>query len=435
MKGIAVNGLSSFIGISHITEIEMLYRCRLKSGASVKNHSIGLCKERCFMMKLALLGATGSIGRQTLDVIRLHRQDIELCAATCGSDVQALEESTREFAPALKGVARPREGFVPGEGWICGADVNERAVLESDCDTVLDAVVGMAGLAPVMAALNSDKRVLLANKEALVAGGSLVMDAARAQDARRGVTSRGHMPPQSLLPVDSEHSAIFQCIAGHPARVRRLILTASGGPFRQWSRQRMAAATPDEALAHPTWRMGGKVTIDSATLMNKGLEVIEACRLFSIEPERVDVLVHPQSIVHSMVEFEDGAVIAQLATPDMRGPIAYALGWPDRIASGIAPLELAGCALTFEKPDMERFPCLNLAYEALRAGGGAPCVMNAADEEAVDAFLRGKIGFYGISDVVQKTMERFAGEPAISSEQLIALGGEARSYARALAAK
>jgi 1-deoxy-D-xylulose-5-phosphate reductoisomerase len=387
------------------------------------------------MMKLALLGATGSIGRQTLDVLRLHRNEIKLCAATCGSDSDALSETAREFSPALLGVARPREGFRPGKGRICGPDVNERAILESGCDTVLDAVVGMAGLKPVMTALSSGRRVLLANKEALVAGGELVMDAARKLDAANGHAPAGHMPPRSLTPVDSEHSAIFQCMAGHPARVKRLILTASGGPFRTWSADAIRAATPEQALTHPTWRMGGKVTIDSASLMNKGLEVIEACRLFSIEPGRVRVLVHPQSVIHSMVEFEDGSVIAQLATPDMRGPIAYALGWPDRIESGVAPLELAGRALTFEEPDAVRFPCLRLAYEALEAGGGAPCVMNAADEAAVDAFLSGGIAFGDIAGIVEDTLARFAGAPAQSVEQLIALGDEARRYAAALAAK
>ena len=241
------------------------------------------------------------------------------------------------------------------------------------------------------------------------------------------------MPPESLTPVDSEHSAIFQCMAGHPTQVRRLILTASGGPFRQWDAAAIRAATPAQALNHPTWRMGGKVTIDSASLMNKGLEVIEACRLFSIAPERVTVLVHPQSIVHSMVEFDDGAVLAQLATPDMRGPIALALGWPERIEAGLSPLELAGRQLTFEAPDLERFPCLRIAYDALRAGGGAPCVMNAADEAAVEAFLSGGLSFGAIPGVIEETLAHFAGAPALDTAQLIELGRQARAYARDVA--
>ena len=387
------------------------------------------------MMKLALLGATGSIGTQTLDVMRLHRDEITLVAATCGSDADALYRLTDEFKPELTGVVKPREGFNVRPGTLTGANVNERAILESGCDTVLDSVVGMAGLGPVMTALNAGKRVLLANKEALVAGGELVMDAARRLDEKLGYSPDGHMPPRSLTPVDSEHSAIFQAMATHPGRVKRLILTASGGPFRTWTREQIAAATPAQALSHPTWRMGGKVTIDSATLMNKGLEIIEACRLFSTPPEQVSVLVHPQSIVHSMVEFEDGSVLAQLAVPDMRGPIAYALGYPDRIASGVGVLELAGKSLTFEEPDESRFPCLRLAYEAMKAGGGMPCVMNAADESAVSAFLRGETDFYGIADVVERTLEHFSGAPAESVEQLIELGSEAKAYAAALIAR
>ena len=330
-------------------------------------------------------------------------------------------------------MTQPGEAFAPRAGWVWGPNANERAILDTDCDTVLDAVVGMAGLGPVMTALESGRRVLLANKEALVAGGELVMDAARALDAKRGIAPRGHMPPESLTPVDSEHSAIFQCMAGHPTQVRRLILTASGGPFRQWDAAAIRAATPAQALNHPTWRMGGKVTIDSASLMNKGLEVIEACRLFSIAPERVTVLVHPQSIVHSMVEFDDGAVLAQLATPDMRGPIALALGWPERIEAGLSPLELAGRQLTFEAPDLERFPCLRIAYDALRAGGGAPCVMNAADEAAVEAFLSGGLSFGAIPGVIEETLAHFAGAPALDTAQLIELGRQARAYARDVA--
>ncbi len=384
------------------------------------------------MMKLALLGATGSIGTQTLDVIKRHRGEIEPVAATCGSDADALNQVMRGFSPRFMGVVSPRGVIPPKSGMATGEDVNERAILESGCDTVMDAVVGMAGFKPVMTALASGRRVLLSNKEALVAGGELVMNAARALDAKKGFSPDGHMPPRSLTPVDSEHSAIFQCMAMHPARVKRLILTASGGPFRTWKREDIAAATPAQALNHPTWRMGGKVTIDSATLMNKGLEVIEACRLFSVPPEKVDVLVHPQSIVHSMVEFEDGSVLAQLAVPDMRGPIAYALGYPDRIESGLSALCLAGKSLTFEKADTERFPCLRIAYEAMAAGGGAPCVMNAADEAAVEAFLSGKTDFYGIANAVERTLEHFSGAPCESTEQIIDLGQRAHAYAASI---
>ena len=381
------------------------------------------------MMKLALLGATGSIGTQTLDVIKRHRGEIEPVAATCGSNADALKEALCGFHPRFMGVVKPHGAIDPASGIQSGADVNERAILESDCDTVMDAVVGMAGLKPVMTALKSGRRVLLSNKEALVAGGDLVMNAARELDEKQGFSPNGHMPPRSLTPVDSEHSAIFQCMAMHPTRVKRLILTASGGPFRTWQQKDIAAATPAQALNHPTWRMGGKVTIDSATLMNKGLEIIEACRLFSMPPQKIDVLVHPQSIVHSMVEFEDGAVLAQLAVPDMRGPIAYALGYPDRIESGLSVLDLAGKSLTFEKADTGRFPCLRLAYEAMAAGGGAPCVMNAADEAAVEGFLNGKTDFYGIANAVERTLERFSGAPCESVEQLIDLGRQAHAYA------
>ena len=380
-------------------------------------------------MKLALLGATGSIGTQTLDVLRRHRDTIELTAVTCGHDAAALAAVAAEFGPRFAGVLKC-EGPLPAGINAHGADVNERAILETDCDTVLDSVVGMAGLGPVLTALGAGKRVLLANKEALVAGGELVMRAARELDAAKGFAPNGHMPPRSLLPVDSEHSAIFQCIASHPEQVRSIILTASGGPFRTWAANEIYNATPRQALSHPTWQMGAKVTLDSASLFNKGLEVIEACRLFDMPPERVRVLVHPQSIVHSMVEFIDGSVLAQLAVPDMRGPIAYALGWPERIESGLPPLELAGRSLTFEQPDMDRFPCLGLAYRAMREGGGMPCVLNAADEAAVEAFLQERIPFGRIPELIADALERFAGSPAQSGEQLIALGQEALRWTR-----
>ena len=388
------------------------------------------------MMELALLGATGSIGTQTLDVMRLHRDEITLVAATCGSDADALYRLTDEFKPELTGVVKPREGFTVRSGTLTGANVNERAILESGCDTVLDSVVGMAGLGPVMTALTRASAYCWPTRRRWSRAANWSPDAARRLDEKLGYSPDGHMPPRSLTPVDSEHSAIFQAMATHPGRVKRLILTASGGPFRTWTREQIAAATPAQALNHPTWRMGGKVTIDSATLMNKGLEItrgVPAVLNAARAGKRAGA--HPQSIVHSMVEFEDGSVLAQLAVPDMRGPIAYALGYPDRIASGVGVLELAGKSLTFEEPDESRFPCLRLAYEAMKAGGGMPCVMNAADESAVSAFLRGKTDFYGIADVVERTLEHFSGAPAESVEQLIELGSEAKAYAAALIAR
>ena len=375
-------------------------------------------------MKLALLGATGSIGRQTLDVMKRHRDRIALSSATCGHDAAALEAAVRGFDPALLGVTQPGEAFAPRAGWVWGPNANERAILDTDCDTVLDAVVGMAGLGPVMTALESGRRVLLANKEALVAGGHLVMEAAR------------RVGEHALLPVDSEHSAIFQCLQGAGANpYSRIILTCSGGPFRTWSKDDIRAAAKEQALKHPNWVMGQKITIDSATLFNKALEMIEAKWLFDARPDQIEVVVHPQSVIHSGVEFADGALIAQLGTPDMRLPILYAMAYPDRLPTGGSRLDLFSLGgLTFERPDEERFPSIRLARECLRAGGAAGCVLNAANEVAVGELLQSageepmRVG--RIFDTVEETLARVGHLPAASLEQVMEADRLARDTAR-----
>ena len=350
------------------------------------------------MRKIAILGSTGSIGTQALQVAALHRDRYDVCALMAHSSSEKLFEQVRAFRPRMAGlVVKP--DHIPEDlksvEWIFGEDALTRMARDTDADDVLVSVVGIAGLGAVMTALESGKRVLLANKEPLVAGGSLVTEAAR----RAG---------KPLLPVDSEHSAIFQCLQGAGGNTpTRLILTASGGPFRTWKSEDIAVATREQALRHPNWSMGQKITIDSASMMNKALEVIEARWLFDMEPEKIDVLIHPQSVIHSMVEFADGAVIAQLGTPDMRVPILYAMSWPERLPTGSARLDFARLSsLTFEAPDPVRFPPLRMAYEVLARGGTAPAILNGANEIAVAAFLRGQIRFGGIARLVEETLER-----------------------------
>ena len=326
---------------------------------------------------ITILGSTGSIGRQTLSVA--EELGLRVAALTAERNVELLEAQCRKYRPRLAVLANETAAE---ELKVRLADMNIRVLAGAEAlceaaalpeaDTVVAAVCGFAALRPTLTAIREKKRIALANKETMVCAGELMQAAARESGAE-------------IIPVDSEHSAIFQCLMGcrDKNEVKRLILTCSGGPFFGKTCEDLAGMTKSDALRHPNWKMGAKITVDCATLMNKGLEIIEACRLFSTPPEQVSVLVHPQSIVHSMVEFEDGSVLAQLAVPDMRGPIAYALGYPDRIASGVGVLELAGKSLTFEEPDESRFPCLRLAYEAMKAGGGMPCVMNAADESAV----------------------------------------------------
>ena len=381
--------------------------------------------------RVAILGSTGSIGRQALDVIRQHRDLFEVELLTANNSSELLIAQAREF-DVNSAVICNEEKYdevasalqKDGIKVFAGMDSVCSLVGGSNIDIVLTAMVGFSGLASTVAAIKAGKAIALANKETLVAAGSLVT-----------ALAREHGVP--LLPVDSEHSAIFQCLQGSGNnRISRIHLTASGGPFREWSREQIAAAGPREALRHPNWQMGSKITIDSATMMNKGLEVIEAKWLFDVEPEDIRVVVHPESIIHSMVEFADGAVIAQLGHPDMREPIQYALAYPQRLNLDNRKLDFAalGC-LSFSAPDTERFPALGLAYEALRRGGNLACTMNAANEIAVAAYLREEISFYGISDIVAETMAgvEFAASPSL--DDIFATNEAAKEYASALIEK
>ncbi len=352
--------------------------------------------------RLAILGSTGSIGHSTLDVVRTHRDRLSVVGLAAHNNWRKLYKQIEEFRPAVvalfseEAAARLREALGPTSTVAVRtgmAGVLEVAAL-AEADTVVSALVGAVGLRPVLEAIAARKKICLANKEPLVVAGSLVTGAAR----EAGVP---------ILPVDSEHSAIFQCLDDGEARfVDRLIITASGGPFRCHAPDRLSGVTPDEALRHPNWEMGGKITIDSATLMNKGLEVIEAHWLFGVPFDRISVVVHPQSIIHSMIEFRDGSILAQMGSPDMRLPIQYALSHPERwAASGKRTDLLALGSLTFEAPRREAFPCLELAYEAGRRGGNLPCLMNAANEVAVEAFLNRRLGFTAIPRVIRETMD------------------------------
>ena len=375
-------------------------------------------------MGLSLLGATGSIGRQTLDVA--EHLGLEVCALAAGKRVRELEDAARRFRPKLavlydeKAAAELRIKLADTETKVLSGmgGLLEAASME-EADTVLAAMSGAVGLRPALRALEAGKKLALANKETLVCAGNLVTALAK----ERGLP---------LLPVDSEHSAIFQCLQGG-GEVRRILLTASGGPFRTLGREALKTVTREDALKHPNWAMGPKITVDSATLMNKGLEFIEAMWLFGLPPEKITVLVHPQSVVHSAVEFADGAVIAQLGTPDMRLPIQLALTWPERKPSPAPALDLTKTApLTFEEPDLRRFPCLALAMECAGHKGTADCaVMNAANEEAVGAFLRGQIGFTQIYDLVAAVLEKLSGLPGGSLEEIVAADEAARRQLKA----
>ena len=349
--------------------------------------------------KVSILGATGSVGKSTLDLIERDPETFEVIALTAATRVDELAALARRTRARLAVIddetllPRLREGLA---GTTCRAASGRDALIEAaagEADWVMAAIVGCAGLEPVMAAVEAGRTVALANKEALVTAGSLMTDAAR----RSGAT---------ILPVDSEHNAIFQCLAGDSGDgVSRIILTASGGPFRRMSTAEMASMGPAEAVAHPNWSMGAKISVDSATMMNKGLELIEAFHLFGLPSEQIDVVVHPQSVIHSMVEFRDGSVLAQLGSPDMRIPIAHTLAWPRRMASPAERLDLVAIGqLSFEAPDIQRFPALRLAREAMAAGGAVPIVLNAANEEAVAAFLAGRISFLDIAELVERVM-------------------------------
>ena len=381
------------------------------------------------MQTIAILGSTGSIGTQALELVRLHPEEFRVVALTARSSREKLFEQVREFRPEVAALTEPIPmSEIPEDvrfcRWVMGADALHAAAAEVPADMVLVSVVGIAGLQSVMDALGANRQVLLANKEALVTGGHLVMDAAK----RIG---------KPILPVDSEHSAIFQCLqaAGGNQPVR-LLLTASGGPFRTWTREQMQNATRAQALKHPNWSMGAKITIDSASMFNKALEIIEAHWLFDMPPEKIQVVVHPQSIVHSAVEFADGAVLAQLGVPDMRVPIAYAMTYPRRIPTGSKPLDLFSIGtLTFEPGDPVRFPALRLAGECLNAGGAACTILNGANEMAVAAFLRDEIPFGAISRIVEGTLEACGAMPADTLADIFHADAEARRRAKEIAEK
>lgn len=381
------------------------------------------------MQTIAILGSTGSIGTQALELVRLHPEEFRVVALTARSSREKLFEQVREFRPEVAGLTEPIPmSEIPEDvrfcRWVMGKEALRVAAAEVPADMVLVSVVGIAGLQSVMDALGANRQVLLANKEALVTGGHLVMDAAK----RIG---------KPILPVDSEHSAIFQCLQGAGGNQPvRLLLTASGGPFRTWTREQMQNATRAQALKHPNWSMGAKITIDSASMFNKALEIIEAHWLFDMPPEKIQVVVHPQSIVHSAVEFADGAVLAQLGVPDMRVPIAYAMTYPRRIPTGSKPLDLFSIGtLTFEPGDPVRFPALRLGGECLNAGGAACTILNGANEMAVAAFLRDGIPFGAISRIVEGTLEACGAMPADTLEDIFHADLEARRVAKEIAEK
>jgi len=384
--------------------------------------------------QVAILGSTGSIGVNTLDVIRAHPERFQVAALTANKQVDRLAQQCVEFKPAIA-VLADADGAARLEKLLREQKINTQvlygpqalvtAVIDSGCDTVMAAIVGAAGLVPTLAAAKAGKRVLLANKEALVMSGNLFMQAMKQGGGE-------------LLPIDSEHNAIFQCLPNQFTKaptpglgVEELWLTASGGPFRNTPLEQLRSITPGQACAHPNWVMGRKISVDSATMMNKGLEVIEAFWLFGLPLEKIKVLIHPQSVVHSMVRYRDGSVIAQLGQPDMRTPIAYGLAWPERIDAGVAPLSLTQlAALSFDEPDLARFPCLSLAFAAAKVGGTAPTVLNAANEIAVAAFLDEGMPYLQISSVVEKTLNTLSASDADSIESILEIDAQAREVAR-----
>ena len=383
------------------------------------------------MQYVTILGSTGTIGQQTLDVIAQHPARYGVFALAAHSRVDIMLQQCAQFKPRFAVMqdaeaARQLKQRLAAEQLpvevLSGVDGLSEVAAHEDVSIVMAAVVGAAGLLPALAAARAGKKILLANKETLVMAGQLFMDAVKQGQA-------------TLLPIDSEHNAIFQAMPrqGYQALsevgVNQIILTASGGPFRRYSQAQLQEVTPALALKHPNWVMGAKITIDSSTLMNKGLEVIEAHWLFDARPDQIDVVVHPQSVIHSMVSYVDGSILAQLGNPDMRTPIAYGLGYPDRIASGVKPLSLIEVAkLEFEAPDIQRFPCLRLAYEALDAGGTAPAVLNAANEVAVAAFLQEKIHYLDIPCLIERTLQALPVAPVISIEQLLEVDQQARQF-------
>lgn len=386
------------------------------------------------LKQLTILGSTGSIGVNTLDVVRAHPDRFQVVALTAAKQVDLLAKQCVEFKPAIAVVAdadgaERLSKLLQEKGLktqvLYGPQALVSAVTESQCDTVMAAIVGAAGLVPALAAAKAGKRVLLANKEALVMSGDLFMQAMKQGGGE-------------LLPIDSEHNAIFQCLPSQFSKnpnpslgVEELWLTASGGPFRNTPLDQLATITPEQACAHPNWVMGRKISVDSATMMNKGLEVIEAFWLFGLPLEKIKVLIHPQSVVHSMVRYRDGSVLAQLGQPDMRTPIAYGLAWPDRIDAGVAPLSLTQLAsLSFAEPDIKRFPCLSLAFAAAKLGGTAPAVLNAANEVAVSAFLENGLPYLQIPVVVEKVLSAIEAVNADSIELILDVDARARQAAQ-----
>jgi len=386
------------------------------------------------MKGVAILGSTGTIGEATLDVASRHPDRFRVVALAAHSNHEALYAQVARHQPAIAALAdraaaarltqRVAAAGLPTRV-LAGPDALSAVATFDGAEIVMAAIVGAAGLESTLAAATAGKRILLANKEALVLAGALLLDSAR----RSGAT---------ILPIDSEHNAIFQCLpAGSaagawPAGIARVVLTASGGPFLRSRREDLATATPEQAVAHPNWRMGPKISVDSATLMNKGLELIEACHLFGIGPDAIRVVIHPQSIVHSLVEYDDGSVLAQMSQPDMRVPIAHALGYPERIASGAPALDLVQIArLSFEEPDFERFPCLKIAQSAARTGGTMPAVLNAANEIAVAAFLGRRLNFASIAGVIESVLQQHEAGPVRSLSDALAADDWAREHARA----
>ena len=380
---------------------------------------------------VTILGSTGSIGKSTLDVLSRHTDQYKIKALTANTDVDAMAQQCQQWHPQFavmcdETAAQQLDDVLKQHGSktqvLSGVQGLCQVASLDDVDTVVAGIVGAAGLLPSLAAAEAGKRILLANKEALVMSGQLFMDAVTKNNAE-------------LLPVDSEHNAIFQCLpsankqAANDSGINKILLTASGGPFRTFSNEQLASVTPEQAIAHPNWKMGPKISVDSATMMNKGLEVIEAHWLFSVALDDIEVVVHPQSVIHSMVSYVDGSVLAQLGNPDMRTPIAHALAFPDRIASGVEPLDIFEVAkLEFEKPDFQRFPCLKLCYEAIRKGGSASIVLNAANEIAVEAFLDNKIAYADISNLIEQALENASVDEDVSNiENILAVDTQVRN--------
>lgn len=389
------------------------------------------------MTGVSILGSTGSIGKSTLDVLARHADRYQVVALSANTDVQGMLQQCLVFRPRVAAMAdadsaeqlaQQLADRAPEIEVLAGAEGLNAVACHPQADSVMAAIVGAAGLLPILAAVDAGKRILLANKEALVVAGGLFMDAVRRNRVQ-------------VLPIDSEHNAVFQCMpenyGGDMDRqgVKRILLTASGGPFRSLERDELQQVTPEQACAHPNWDMGRKISVDSATMMNKGLEVIEAHWLFDAAPDRIQVVVHPQSVIHSMVEYVDGSVLAQLGNPDMRTPIAHALAWPERIESGVDSLDLFDVAhLDFEEPDLERFPCLALAFRAIEEGGSMPVILNAANEVAVAAFLDGKCSFVQIPQIIENTMNSLEAESVTDLAVLLSADRRARDAAERLVA-